>query len=246
MGKERQIAYLWVPDFGTAVTRRADPKLAGRPLVLLDEQGRVLAADALAGRAGVVPGVTERQAAARCPDAVLPPAGRFPLWEAQERFLDRVKGYTDRWQPDGLGRAYWMHGFRRQHPAAGRGRRVTCRSTATCSAGARPGGRGPQPGLAAGAGRHRAASSAPAWRGPGRPGRTRRCCWRRPRNGPSWPASRSTTLPLDADALTQLRHLGIRTLGPIHPAAGDRRADPLRARPGAPRSAGRRGWTTGR
>ena len=35
----------------------------------------------------------------------------------------------------------------------------------------------------------------------------------RRRSAPSWPASRPAPLPLDADALTQLRHLGIRTLG---------------------------------
>ena len=41
---ERQIAFLWVPYFGASVARRAESKLDARPLVLLDEQGRVLQA----------------------------------------------------------------------------------------------------------------------------------------------------------------------------------------------------------
>ena len=199
MGKERQIAYLWVPDFGTAVARRADPKLEGRPLVLLDEHGRVLAADALAGRAGVVPGVTERQAAARCPDAVLAPAAAFPLWEAQERFVERVKGYADRWQPDGVGRAFLdATGFAGSTPpqdgAGGIDRAAIDRDLlgwCQALAGAVRGlGWGPAVGVtgskfgAGVAGQVRARQRA-TW-----PGRTPRCCWRRPRNGPSWPANR--------------------------------------------------------
>ncbi|MCX6029393.1 MAG: hypothetical protein NT169_08835, partial [Chloroflexi bacterium] len=66
---ERRIAYLWVPYFGTGVARRAEPALGAGPLALLDEQGRVLAADAPATQAGIRPGLTERQAAARCPAA---------------------------------------------------------------------------------------------------------------------------------------------------------------------------------
>ena len=87
---ERQIAYLWAPYFGTAVARSVAPQLADRPLVLIDEHGRVLAGDAAAARVGVVPGLSDHQAAAHCPGALLTPAARFPIWEAQERFLDRI------------------------------------------------------------------------------------------------------------------------------------------------------------
>ena len=103
---ERQIAYLWVPDFGPRIARQAEPQLAGQPLALLDAQGRVVAADAGAGQAGVVAGLTARQVAARCPEATLTSAARFPIWEAQEQLLARIASYTDRWQPDGLGRVY--------------------------------------------------------------------------------------------------------------------------------------------
>jgi nucleotidyltransferase/DNA polymerase involved in DNA repair len=106
MTPERCIAYLWVPHFGTAVARRTGEVLKERPLVLLDSDGRVLAADAVAARAGVTLGLPERHAAARCPEAILAPAARFPVWEAQEMFLERAKSYAGRWQPDGLGRVY--------------------------------------------------------------------------------------------------------------------------------------------
>ena len=99
------VAYVWAPYFETAVARRADPKLGAKPLALLDEQGRVLAVDAAAANTGVQPGMHRHQAAACCPEAALLPAGRFPLWEAQERFLAQIRGYSDRWQPLGLGQA---------------------------------------------------------------------------------------------------------------------------------------------
>ncbi len=105
------IAYVWVPYFETNVARRAGPSLGPGPLVLLDEHGRVLAGDAPALQAGILPGLTERQAAARCPEAMLLPASRFPLWEAQEQFLDCLKPCTDRWQPAGPGRAYLQAPF---------------------------------------------------------------------------------------------------------------------------------------
>src|SRR5450759_118880 len=106
MGFNQQIAYLWVPYFGAAVARQVDPALDGRPLALIDDQGRVLAADARAAGAGVAAGMAERAAALRCPPAALLPAARYPIWEAQEAFWARIKRYADRWQPDGLGCVY--------------------------------------------------------------------------------------------------------------------------------------------
>ncbi len=102
----RQIACLWVPYFGITVARQADDRLAGRPLVLLDEQGRVLAADGEAAAAGVAPGRGERLAAARCPEARLADAARYPILEAQAAFQEQVKRYAERWQPAGPGCVY--------------------------------------------------------------------------------------------------------------------------------------------
>jgi nucleotidyltransferase/DNA polymerase involved in DNA repair len=101
-----QVMFLSVPGFGAAVARRVESGLTGKPLLLLDERGRVLAADAGAARAGVVPEMPERQAVARCPEAAVLPADRFPLWDAQESLLAQVRRFSDRWQPAGLGSAY--------------------------------------------------------------------------------------------------------------------------------------------
>ncbi len=197
----RSIAYLWAPYFGAGVARRAEPKLAARPLALLDEQGRVLAADALAVQAGISPDLTEHQAAARCPEAVLLPAARFPLWEAQEQFLDRIKNTTDRWQPDGLGRVYLQAPL-----AAPAGHSEDL--LAWCQAVAADIRQlGWQPALGATGSKFGASVAGQvAWQNAAlllAPAVQRDFLAGQP----------VATLPLDADALLQLRHLGIRTLG---------------------------------
>lgn len=210
----RLIAYLWAPEFGAAVARRAAPGLGAGPLALLDDQGRVLAVDAAAARAGVRLGLAERQAALCCPAAARLPAARFPLWEAQERFLDRLKPFTDRWQPDGLGRAYLdathviAHGPAARHAAdAG----AWCR--AVTAAAQAPGWQ-----LAIGATGSKFGASVAG-----------QVAARRGEPVLAPPAQRAflagqpaELLPLDGDALLQLRYLGIRTLGAYAqlPAAG--------------------------
>jgi nucleotidyltransferase/DNA polymerase involved in DNA repair len=202
---ERQIAYLWVPEFGARVARRAKPQLPDRPLALLDEHGRVLAADASAARAGVVPGLTERQAAAHCPGALLLPAARFPVWEHQEQFLARIKGYTDRWQPDGLGRVYL------DATAAvpfGRPAAVERELLRWCQAvAAEVRALGWLPSLGATCSKFGAGVAGQvAWQNAAlllAPAAQRAFLTGQP----------AAALPLDADALTQLHHLGIRTLG---------------------------------
>ena len=204
---ERQIAYLWVPEFGAAVARRADPGLQARPLVLLDEHGRVLTVDATAGQAGVLPGFTERQAAARCPEATMAPAAGFPLWEAQERFLERVKGYTDRWQTDGLGRVYLDAtglALNRQAGITGVDRELLgwCQAVAGAVR-----SQGWEPALGA-TGSKFGASVA------GQVARQNAALLLAPPAQRAFLAGQPVpTLPLDADVLLQLRHLGIRTLG---------------------------------
>ena len=37
----RHVAYLAAPAFGAVLARRAEPALASKPLILLDDQGRV-------------------------------------------------------------------------------------------------------------------------------------------------------------------------------------------------------------
>ena len=202
---ERQIAYLWVPYLGAHVACRAEPKLVDRPLALLDEHGRVLAADPVAARAGVVPGLTERQAGAHCPDAALLPAARFPIWEAQEQFLARIKGYTDRWQPDGLGRVYLDATTVAPSGRPAAVERELLRWCQAVAAVVRV--LGWQPALGATGSKFGASVAGQvAWQNAVLllvPAVQRDFLAGQP----------TTTLPLDADALTQLRHLGIRTLG---------------------------------
>jgi nucleotidyltransferase/DNA polymerase involved in DNA repair len=211
MTAERCIAYLWVPHFGTSVARRAGGVTEGRPLVLLDGDGRVLAADAAAARSGVTLGLPERHAAARCPEAILTPAARFPVWEAQEMFLDRAKSYADRWQPDGLGRVYLdMTGLEspREFGAQGVASRVDPGLLSWCQAVAGAvRGLDWQPALGVTSskfGAHVAGQA--AWQNA--------ALLLMPAAQRAFLASQPVTaLPLDLDTLTQLRHLGIHTLG---------------------------------
>jgi len=103
---DKYIAYLQIPNFGAVIARRVDSKLDGRALVLLDDDGVVLAADARASAAGVAFGQTERQALARCPVALLRPAVRYPIFETQAALWERAARYAGRWQPASLGAIY--------------------------------------------------------------------------------------------------------------------------------------------
>ena len=200
---ERRIAFLWTPHFGTAVARRAEPQLAGGPLVLLDAHGRVLAADTSAARAGVALGLTERQAAADCPTPhYCPPP--LPIWEAQEQFLTRIKGYTDRWQPDGLGRVYLdaTTAAPPGHPARVEGELLKwCQALA-----ADVRSLGWQPALGATGSKFGASVAGQV------ASQTPRCCWS---PGAARLPGRSVNRGATAGhrRATQLRHLGIRTLG---------------------------------
>jgi nucleotidyltransferase/DNA polymerase involved in DNA repair len=195
---EKPIAYLWLPDFGAAVARRSGGLTADRPLVLLDEAGRVRAADARAAQAGVLSGLSERQAVARCPSAVFHPAARYPLGEAQAALWRQVGLYTDRWQVEGLGNAYLDAGL----AGPGEKLRVWCEALAGAvrQLGWTPalGATGSKFGatVAGRVAQEKAVLLVPS------PGQRAFLAGQ--------PAG---FLPLDADALLQLRHLGIRTLG---------------------------------
>jgi protein ImuB len=211
MMMERCIAYLWVPHFGTTIARRTGGAPEGRPLVLLDGDGRVLAADAAAARSGVTLGLPERHAAARCPEALLAPSVRFPIWEAQETFLERASSYAGRWQPDGLGRVYLdMTGLEstanRDMQGAAGGLNPGLLSWCQAVAGAVR-GLDWQPALGVTSskfGAHVAGQA--AWRNT--------ALLLTPAAQHAFLSSQPvSTLPLDLDVLTQLRHLGILTLG---------------------------------
>jgi nucleotidyltransferase/DNA polymerase involved in DNA repair len=178
---------------------------------LLDEHGRVLATDARAAQAGVAAGHSEPQAAARCPGAALLPAARFPVYEAQEAFLARIRRCTDRWQPDGLGRVYLdATGLVASSEHASEG--VAGELLGWCqglAAAVRRLGWQPSLGLTGSKFGARVAGQV-AWHTAAQctglllaPAAQRTFLAGQP----------AATLPLDADALTQLRHLGIRTLG---------------------------------
>ena len=195
---EKRIAYLWLPYFGAAIARRAGGISDERPLALLDEEGSVLAADARATRAGILPGLSERQAVARCPYAVFHPAARYPLGEAQAALWRQVGRYTDRWQVDGLGNAYLDAGL------AGPDEKLLewCQALADAVRGL-----GWEPALGATGSKFGATVA-------GRVAEEKTVLLVPPPAQRDFLASRPAAfLPLDADALLQLRHLGIRTLG---------------------------------
>jgi hypothetical protein len=182
----QQIACLWVPYLGARVARRAEQELGEGPLILIDEGGRVLAADARAAARGVAPGMGERQAVVRCPEARSAPAARYPIWEAQDALWEEVKRYAWRWQPAGLGCIYLETEERQASPS-----RQAAGSSGLLD-------RSPLPfylldwcQALAGAVRQLgwAASSGQMW--PGRsPGRTQRFWWLRKPSGLFWPDSR--------------------------------------------------------
>jgi protein ImuB len=192
----QRVAYLWVPYFAAAVARRADHTLGGRPLVLMDEQGRVLAADAEAAGAGVVPGMPERSALARCSHALCVPATRYPIWETQEALWEQIRSYAGRWQPDGLGRLYLDAAW------AGSDLLGWCQAVAGVTRRL-----GWEPALGATASKFGAGVA-------GQVAGENTALLVTPAAQRTFLADQPmAALPLGADALLQLRYLGIRTLG---------------------------------
>lgn len=193
---ERHVTYLAAPAFGAALARRAEPGLTNRPLVLLDDQGRVLTEDAAAAAAGVVAGQTESQAIARCPVAAVRSAARYPILETQALFLEKVALYARRWQPAGLGRAYL------DTTGIGGDLLTWCQSLVDE---VRRFDIAPSVGIA-----NNKFSATAAGQAAGRD----TMLLLTPHVQTEFLASQPThLLPLDADALLHLQHLGIRTLG---------------------------------
>ena len=206
----QRIAYLDAADLGAALAQRREPGLVAQPLALLDERGQVLAINDRATAAGIRIGQSERQAVARAPRLMTRPADRYPIWETQGELLARVARDAGRWQPAGLGAAYL--------DVAGIGGDLTSWSQALI---AEVGGPGPHSlGLACGLGLTSGKFSAQI-AGQTAPHGARLL---------TEPAAERafiepqpvTWLPLGAEAMRHLLHLGVRTLGAYGrlPAAG--------------------------
>ena len=165
--------------------------------MLLDDAGQVMAADARAAAVGVAPGQTERQAVARCPLALLKPASHYPVVEAQVAFTERVARYAGRWQPAGLGAIYLdTTGLPGNLIDWGQEMANELRSNLNVS---------PSIGLTS----SKFSSSAA-----GQLALPSQALILDPITQPTFLSRQpSTLLPLETDALLQLRHLGIRTLG---------------------------------
>jgi nucleotidyltransferase/DNA polymerase involved in DNA repair len=193
---EHSIAFLWVPDFGATVARQAGADPGDRPLILLDEQQQVLSADLAAQRRGITVGMSERRALIRCPEALAEAAQRYPVWEAQDDFLTEVRNFAGRWQPAGLGSVYldtegiagdllsWSQGVV-DHVHE----------------------QGWQPSLGA------TGSKYGAWVAGQVAGSNSALLLTPPMQRSFLSRQPVTVLPLAPDAIEQLRHLGIRTLG---------------------------------
>ena len=193
---KNRIAYLRVPEFATIVARRADKSLSKNPLILIDERDQVLAVDTPAARHGVMLAMTARQAAAHCPQAMIKPAAHYPLWEAQDVLLAHVERAVHRWQPAGLGCAYLDVG------EADRDLLPWCQALAD---GIRDLGVLPALGLTGGKFGAAVAGQMAGW--------NTALLVTAPAQSAFLAPQPITHLPLDAGALAQLRHLGIRTLG---------------------------------
>ncbi|HZQ79476.1 MAG TPA: DNA polymerase Y family protein [Acidimicrobiia bacterium] len=90
--KPERMLCLWCPDWPVVAARRADPALAGVPVVVLD-RGFVLAASAEARAEGVRRGLRRREAEVRCPGLVLRPvdtAGEARAFEALVRVVEAL------------------------------------------------------------------------------------------------------------------------------------------------------------
>lgn len=108
--EERRVAYLVAPHFPVAVERRAQPRLAGRPVVVANERLGSAAATVLdcsreALAAGVQPGMALSRVEHLCPEATfLPP--RLDLYRSAAaalfQLLDRQMPKVEQAQPGGV------------------------------------------------------------------------------------------------------------------------------------------------
>jgi DNA polymerase IV len=97
------IACVQIPNIAIAITRRDEPTLADRPLILYTaERQRTLVA-AASEDTGVVAGIPLRQAIARCPHAIYRPAVPERDWQARAALATLMESFSPRIAPDVLG-----------------------------------------------------------------------------------------------------------------------------------------------
>jgi DNA polymerase-4 len=94
------IACVLVPYFAAAVERQANPVLATKPLVIVDEADRVWAISREAAQAGVRPGMPLRQARTLCPPAALLPANPSQYQAISTDLIDLFTRFSERVEPD--------------------------------------------------------------------------------------------------------------------------------------------------
>lgn len=102
-------ACLWVPCFGAAALERCEPGLVERPLAIVRgtaPTARVVDANAVAREAGVVPGLTEAEARARCTVLVTRGWCDARAASAQQALLDAAGAISPRVEEAGHGLVY--------------------------------------------------------------------------------------------------------------------------------------------
>ena len=100
------VLYCTIPHFAVALAQRDDPDLKGRPLVLVDPEGRVFDASAEAAAGGVAAGMTVRAAEVRCPEARLVEADVARCRAEQDGLFQVLERASPRVEPHGWGAAY--------------------------------------------------------------------------------------------------------------------------------------------
>ncbi len=103
------LACVRVPWFAAAAAVRCEPALAERPLAVVrgaPPAGHVVEANAVARQHGVVPGMTEAQARARCATLVRRPDSARVQASAQQALLGAALGVSPRVEDGGPGLAY--------------------------------------------------------------------------------------------------------------------------------------------
>lgn len=104
-----RFACVHVAHFQAAARVRAEPGLVDRPLAILagtPPTSRVADANAAARADGVVPGLTEADARARCPRLVTRPVSDESVSSAQRALLDAAYGVSPRVEDAGRGVVY--------------------------------------------------------------------------------------------------------------------------------------------
>src|SRR6185503_18940075 len=105
----RRLGCLLVPGFAAAAAVRAEPALAGQPLVVLDEArpGRLVLEVAAAARAlGIAPGMTEAAALARSGGAICRERVAAHEAAAQSALLEVALAHSPRVEEGGPGEVY--------------------------------------------------------------------------------------------------------------------------------------------